>query len=455
MVHTDLVRTGWFQCSERRINDLHEAAVLSFRGNACEIPTDCPHRERSGWTGDWQLFAPTAAFLYDVAGFSDRWLRDLASDQWPDGRVTNHVPDPGGPVGHQHPVSQFLTGSAGWGDAATLVPQTMWRVYADQELLERQYDSMVAWVEFGLRRAGAGRHPSRIAARSEPGPHEHLLWDTGFHWGEWCEPDVDGSAVFTGELDQAHVATAYLARSLTVLAETASVLGRSGDADRYGALGAEVRTAWATEFVDAAGRVHPRTQANLTRALAFDLVEDPQRRAIVVDLVDLIKADGYHVGTGFLTTPFLLPTLADHGHLDVAYALLTQTTPPSWLAMIEAGATTMWENWEGTQPDGFGSLNHYSKGAVVTFLHEYVAGIRVREPGYRRFEVRPRPGGGLTSSEARLDSCYGPIRSAWTIDGDRFGLDVSVPSGTTADVVLPDNSRRTVDPGEHRFECTC
>jgi alpha-L-rhamnosidase len=455
LVHTDMRRTGWFRCSHPGLERLHEAAVLSFVDNACEIPTDCPQRERAGWTGDWQLFAPTAAFLYDVAGFTDRWLRDLAADQWPDGRVTNHVPDPVGPAGMANEVAAFLTGASGWGDAATLVPWAMWEAYGDEGLLERQYPSMVAWVRFALGVAESRRHPTREAARPTPAAHENRIWDAGFHWGEWCEPDADGMAVFSGQEDQGHVATAYLARSLDVLARTARLLERDDEAATWSAEANAVRAAWRAEFVDDEGRVTPRTQANLCRALAFDLVDPADRAAVFDDLVTLVEDADFHVGTGFLTTPFLLPTLADEGREDVAFRLLLQETSPSWLAMIDAGATTIWENWEGVANDIHASLNHYSKGAVVSFLHRYVAGIRMvdGEAAYRRFEVRPVRGGGLTWAEAELDSPYGRIRSAWRLDTGRFDLAVDVPPGTAATVVLPDGTATEVGPGHHELSC--
>ena len=453
MVHTDMVRTGWFRCSDERLNALHEAAVLSFRDNACEIPTDCPQRERAGWTGDWQIFAPTAAFLYDVAGFSDRWLRDLAADQWSDGRVPNFVPEYFDPAGRSEPVTSYITGSAGWGDAAVLVPFEMWQAYGDADILSRQYPSMQAWVDFALRRAAEHRHPARVAARPEPAPHERYLWDIGFHWGEWCEPGGNDDRLFTGEADLGIVATAYLHRSLATLAEVAALLGHDADAARYRDLATRVRAAWQTEFVAPDGAVTPASQANLVRALAFGLVEDHHRGRVADDLVGLVRAAGTHVGTGFLATPFLLPTLADAGHLDVAYELLLQTTPPSWLAMIEAGATTIWENWEGVEAGGEGSLNHYSKGAVVSFLHRYIAGLRPipGSPAYRRFAVRPRPGGGITAAEARLDTPYGPIASSWRLDGDTFLLTVEVAPGTEAEVTLPDGTARTCGPGRHEL----
>ena len=453
MVHTDMVRTGWFECSDDRINALHEAVVLGFRGNACEVPTDCPQRERAGWTGDWQIFVPTAAFLYDVAGFSDRWLRDLAADQWDDGRVSNYVPEPHGSEASDW--TSWITGSAGWGDAAIYVPFQIWQSYGDVELLARQYSSMQRWVEFALKRASELRHPARAEARPDPAPHEQYLWDHGFHWGEWCEPDspADGITAGEGNPDHGEIGTAFLHRSLATLAEIASLIGKPADSEHYRGLANEVRAAWQAEYVDDEGVVTPAKQANLVRALSFDLVEPEHRGRVADDLVKLIRASDTHLGTGFLATPFLLPALADSGHLDVAYELLFQDTPPSWLYMIDKGATTIWENWEGIDDNGGGSLNHYSKGAVISFLHEYVAGIRpIRGvPAYKRFEIRPHPGGGITAAEATLDSPYGRIGSSWRVEDGSFQLEVTVAPGTQASVTLPDGSITDVGPGSHRL----
>ena len=450
VVHTDLRRTGWFRCSDERINRLHEAAVWSFRDNACDLPTDCPHRERLGWTGDWQLFIPTATFLYDVAGFSAKWLRDIRADQWPDGRVPNVLPFAKGPEAQSDPVQQHLTGSAGWGDAAVIVPWEMWLAYGDERVLEAQYPSMQAWVGFIEERAANGRHATRANARSEAAAHERYLWDTGFHWGEWCEPGGTPIEVFTLEQDVGDVATAYFFRSTDLLARIAGLLGEDDDARRYRELADHVRAAWQAEFTDADGGLHPNTQANHVRALAFDLVPDERRADTAARLVELIRAADTHLSTGFLATPFLLPVLADHGYLDVAYELLFQDTAPSWLAMIDAGATTIWENW-----DASASLNHYSKGAVVTFLHRYVAGLRPdpEAPCLERFTVAPRPRGGITSAEATYDSPSGRARSSWTIADGRFELEIEVPPGTTATVVLPDGTETTAGPGRSTYAC--
>jgi alpha-L-rhamnosidase len=455
VVHTDFRRTGWFECSDARLNRLHAAADWSFRTNATDIPTDCPQRERAGWTGDWQIFAPTAAFLYDVAGFSTKWLRDLAADQRADGAVRNFAPDPAPAGADDHAVKTFLEGSAGWGDAAVLVPWAMWRNYGDKHLLERQWPSMVAWVEYQTRVANDARHKSRIDRSTTPAAHEKYLWDTGFHWGEWCEPDGNEDHFANLERDFGIIATAYFAHSSATLAKIARVLDRAADAERYDDLSANIARSWCTEFLDDDGNVRSSRQADHVRALAFNLVPTELRQQTSARLVQLIRDCDTHLNTGFLATPLLLPVLADAGHLDVAYDVLMQSTPPSWLAMIDRHATTIWEEWNGIDERGnpHASLNHYSKGAVISFLHEYVAGIRLLDdgPAYRRFRIAPMPGGGITSAKAVHDSPYGRIESAWSIVGDELRLLAQVPPNTSAVVDLPDGNSRTILPGTSTF----
>ncbi|MET8980017.1 family 78 glycoside hydrolase catalytic domain [Streptomyces sp. NPDC004539] len=455
VVHTDLRRTGWFRCDDERLNRLHEMAVWSFRGNACDVPTDCPTRERAGFTGDWQIFAPTAGFLYDVAGFSVKWLRDLAADQWPDGRVPNWVPEPGLDRRSEDTYA-YINGSAGWGDAAVLVPWETYQTYGDERVLAESYRSMVRWVEFAATAAREGRHAERVRLRPEAAPHEEYLWDAGFHWGEWTEPARDGDVPFYLQ-DQGIVATAYLYRSAQLLSRAASVLGEDADAARYAAYAGRVLDAWRTEFVRPDGGLARDSQATYVRALAFGLVPEEARAGVAERLVALVREAGTHLGTGFLATPYLLPVLADAGHLDVAYELLLQDTVPSWLAMVAAGATTVWEDWDAVRSDGslHGSMNHYSKGAVVSFLHRHVAGLHPREdaPGYRRFDVRPRPGGGLTRARAEFDSVRGRIAVSWRIEDGRFTLDVTVPPTASAAVVLPDGAGFEAGPGVHRYVC--
>ncbi|MCW8383561.1 family 78 glycoside hydrolase catalytic domain [Streptomyces justiciae] len=457
VVHTDLTRTGWFTSSDDRLNRLHEAAVWSLRGNMCDVPTDCPQRERAAWTGDWQVFAPTAAYLYDVAGFTAKWLRDLAADQWADGTVPNFVPDPADEQARRASAEGGMNGSAGWGDAAVIVPWEMWRAYGDLDVLRVQYPSMCAWVDFAAHQAYTRRHPDRAAVRHQAAPHEEHLWDTGFHFGEWLEPGVTPDLDPTR--DHGAVATAYLHRSADLLARTAALVGHPADEARYRRVAEGARLAWQREYLADDGTVTPDTQATLVRALAFGLVPASLRARTADRLATLIRAAGTHLSTGFLSTGLLLPVLAETGHLGLAYELLLQDTAPSWLTMIDKGATTIWEDWEGTDGEGRPkmSYNHYSKGAVVSFLHQYVAGIRLPaapipgEAGYRRFVIAPQPGGGLTFASARLDSPHGRIASEWRLHDGQFTLTARVPPGTEAEIRLPGADVVTAGPGTHTY----
>ena len=445
VVHSDLTPIGRFSCSDERINRLHAAADWSFRGNACEIPTDCPHRERAGWTGDWQVFVTTAAYLYDVYDFSARWLHDLVAEQWDDGTVLNIVPDQHDLTLEKYAQWRGAQGSSGWGDAACHVPWELYLAYGRPEILEAQFDSMRRWVDWAAERAARGRHESRIAARPQAAEHERYLWDTGFHFGEWTEPDAGGNVlqqILT--MDHGPTATAFLYRSATEVARAAAVLGDAASSERYADLATRVRDAWQQEFIDDEGRIRTGRQATLVRALAFELVPADLRQSAADQLVALIRDADMHLGTGFLATPYLLPVLAENGYLDIAYTLLFQDTSPSWLAMIDHGATTIWERW-----DDRASLNHYSKGAVVSFLHRYVAGLQIVQPGYRRFRVAPQPGGGITSARTFHESPHGRIDVAWQIVAGRGVLKVTVPPGTVAEMVLPGGTVEEVSAGRH------
>jgi alpha-L-rhamnosidase len=446
-VHSDLARTGWFTCDNERINKLHEAAVWSMRSNMTEIPTDCPQRERSGWVGDWQLFAPTAAFLYDVKAFTRKWLADVRIDQRADGAVANISPSTryegfDGPLAH-------LSGSAGWGDVVVFGPLALYEAYGDRTMLDENTDAMRRWIEFGLKTAATGRSDDRIAANAVPPAHEKYLWDTGFHWGEWLEPNADLRDFFAFlKADKSEVASAYLAHSCATMVDICSDVT---EAAKYRKLADEIRSAWQTEFLHD-GLPITQTQAAHVRALRFGLVDDVDRHRVAARLVELIRDAGTTVGTGFLSTVFLLPVLADAGYVDVAYELLLQGQMPGWMYMIDQGATTVWERWEGVDAKGrpHESLNHYSKAAVVSFLHNYTAGLKPMSPGYDTFSVSPHPGGGLKKADLRFDSRHGTIEVHWTL-GDRFDLSVTVPHGTVCTVTMPSGQQEIVKPGTHTF----
>jgi alpha-L-rhamnosidase len=455
LVQTDLEPLGSFTCSDERLNKLHKIVQWSFRDNACEVPTDCPQREKAGWTGDWQLFIPTAAYLYDVAGFSRKWLNDVRADQWENGVIANISPSPG-PDTISKDFMAFVNGSAGWGDAIVMVPWELYLATGDAAILAENWEAMNRWVDFVRTTAGSSRHPERTHASPTPAPHEQYLWDTGFHWGEWMEPDGPEPDLFAARAaDHGIVATAYYRNTTALIAKIAGALGHEEEAAAFAELTEIVRRAWETEYLDSSGHVTQGTQANCVRALAFDLVSKERRADVTAQLVSLIRAAGTHVGTGFLATPYLLPVLADNGELDLAYELLMQDSEPSWLVMVDRGATTMWELWNGIDADGtpHQSLNHYSKGAVVSFLHRYTAGLRQApgSAGYERIIIEPRPGAGLTSAATSHQGPQGLIEVQWTTDDGGLRLSATVPPGTVAEIRRPGRPPAAVGPGKHRF----
>ena len=467
-LYSDLEIAGEFESSDGRLNQLQSNILWSQKGNFLSVPTDCPQRERLGWTGDAQLYARTGLFLMEAGTFYRKYLLDLAADQNENGRVTNWVPDVFRPEGGNPVIRQLgsrTMGSAGWGDAAVILPLTHYRMTGDIGALRAQYSSMKKWIAYVQE--SASKTPWHRAANpallldNDRRRRERYIWDTTYHWGEWLEPGVFGSPrkMMGGMLrrmifSEPEVGTAYYAHSTRLMAETAEILGLTDEAEEYRRLSARVREAFQAEFISANGRIGSDRQASYVQALHFDLVPDDRKQAAVDRLVELIRKAGTHLDTGFLSTPFLLPVLTEAGRLDVAYELLMQDTIPSWLYPVTKGATTIWETWEGIAPDGkvTASHNHYAYGAVGTYLYEYVAGIRPTEPGFRTVEIRPHPGGGLTRARAAHVSPYGRIESSWRIEGGVFSLDVEIPGGVSAEVVLPDGGAEQAGPGRHRFD---
>jgi alpha-L-rhamnosidase len=442
VVHTDLKKIGTFESSDERLTWLHKAADWSFRSNACDVPTDCPHRERAGWSGDWQIFIETAARLYEVDAFSRKWLADACLDQAPDGRIANVTPMTPS-AGFDGPMGR-MNGSSGWGDVIVQAPITAWREYGKPEAMQECFDAMVRWVGYAEFSAANERHESKSGPEL---PHEKFLWDTGFHWGEWLEPGVQGDPMAHAmQNNQGEVATAYFYRSAKDLAEVAEVLGKSMQAASYRALAQKVREAWQIEYLDASGLVKTQTQAAHVRALAFGLVPQKSAQAVADNLAAMIRDNQNRLGTGFLSTPFILPVLADFGHSDLAYEVLFQDQEPSWMNMRSKGATTIWERWSGVDESGIAhdSLNHYSKGAVVSFLHRYVAGLKATTPGYKTFEVKPTLGGGLSFAKAMLDSPNGLITAGWRIENGELIVDVQAPEATAGEIVMPSGAKVSV-----------
>lgn len=457
VLSSELEAVGTFECSDQRLNQLHHNVFWSLRSNFTDTPTDCPTRERSGWTGDIQTFAPAATTFVDAQAFLRRYLRNLALEQLPNGGIPSIIPSESSTFTGRTAFVRVASAATGWADAAILLPWTLYRYYGDRTILERQYDSMRRWLTLVERNAQKQPGWRRAVGKRVNGKLERYIVSGGFHFGEWLRPGEKPTTMFRDAIfPRGVVATAYYAYSARLLAEIATILGRDDDAKRYADLAAHVREAWQAAFVYEDGRIGEDKQDDYVRALTFDLAPPEQRAVAFARLVTLIEQNGDHLGTGFLSTPMLLPTLVANGRADIAYRLLMQTTNPSWLYQVEHGATTIWETWEGYDDNGNAksSHNHYAFGAVAAWLQEGVAGLSPAEPGYRRIYIAPTIGGGLTHASATLMTPFGLARSAWRLEGSRVRLDVTAPPGTRAEVHLGDGRAEEVGSGTHQYTWT-
>jgi alpha-L-rhamnosidase len=436
IVGSDLSRTGWFSSSHAELDRLHENVVWSTRGNFVDLPTDCPQRdERLGWTGDIQVFGPTATFLFNTGGLLRSWLADLAAEQLPNGAVPHVIPDV-----NRNPLSE--TPAAAWGDAATIVPWTLYQRTGDLDVLERQLPSMCAWVDRITDLAGPDR-----------------LWAGGFQYGDWLDPTAPAGDPSGAKADPDVVATAHFARSSWIVAESARLLGHTGQAQKYLALTEEVRAAFVQAFVTPTGRVLSDSQTTYALAIEWDLVPlETQRREAGRRLADLVRASGFRISTGFVGTPLICDALTSTGHFDVACRLLLQRQCPSWLYPVTMGATTVWERWDSMRPDGsvnpdgMTSFNHYALGAVADWMHRTIAGLAPGAPGYRRLVVRPRPPMALRMAAASHITPYGEASVSWERSDGHLQLTVVVPVGSTAEVHVPGvEMTSVVGHGEHRW----
>ncbi|GGR68448.1 alpha-L-rhamnosidase [Streptomyces humidus] len=432
---SDLLRTGRLTTSEPLLDRFHENVVRSMRGNFLSIPTDCPQRdERLGWTGDLQVFVGTAATLFDCDAFLASWLGDLALEQARNGGVTPIVvpsvmpEDTGGVV-------------AAWGDATTVVPWTLYERCGDTGLLSRQFPSMRAWAE------------AELACADSDG-----LWTRGYQLGDWLDPKAPADRPREGRTHPSLVASAYLYRSLDIVARTARVLGQPALADHYAALAERTRLSFLETYVTPRGRMVSEGPTTYALALVFDIARTTELRAALGRrLAEIVREDGYRIGTGFVGTPLIMDALCVAGQLDAAARLLLQTEAPSWLYPVTVGATTVWERWDALLPDGsvnpheMTSFNHYAFGAVVDWLHRGLAGLAPAEPGYRRLRIAPTVLPGLTHARSEQLTPYGTASVEWTVKDDTLTVSALVPPNTTAEVVLHDGPRPDVGPGRHSW----
>lgn len=424
VVHSDIRRTGYFECSDETVNKLFKNIIWGQKSNFLDVPTDCPQRdERLGWTGDAQVFVRTASLNFDVERFFKKWLRDLAADQGRDGCVPHVVPN----------IFDDMGGSSAWSDAAVICPWEIYRTYGDKAVLEEQFDSMKAWIDWMRERSENGKRSG------------------GSHFGDWLGLDSpEGS--YKGATPEELIATAYYKYSTELFIKAAHALGR--DVAEYENIPAEAAKAFRREYMEN-GRVKNATQTACVLALYFDITDD--RAATVGQLNELIERAG-HLETGFVGTPYLLHALSDNGYAETAYDLLLRREYPSWLYPISKGATTVWEHWDGIKPDGtmwstdMNSFNHYAYGAVADWMYGAAAGINSDpdRPGFEHIIFRPVTDRRLDFVKASIDTRRGTVASEWRRENGRIKYIFTVPEGCGASVIIG-GEKHEVGAGTHEF----
>ena len=433
VIHSDMPKTGAFSCSDPLINQLQHNIEWSLRGNFLDIPTDCPQRdERMGWTGDAQIFCRTAAYLRNVLPFFRKWLKDVAIDQQAAGGGVPHI------VPNQlqyFRISDWLLGqgthsAAAWADVAVILPWTLYLTYGDKRILAEQFDSMKAWIDFMQRHAVDN------------------IWNYKLQFGDWLALDAaEGS--YLGATPNDLTCTAYYAYSTGLFVKACRALGKEETAEMYQALHGRIRDKFQKTFLDGDGVMTVQTQTAHIAALCFGLVPDRGIPGTVEGLRRLLQKSSGHLTTGFVGTPWICHALSRNGCKKEAYELLLRQDFPSWLYQVKAGATTVWEHWDGLKPDGtmwspdMNSFNHYAYGAVGEWLYRVVAGLEIDEndPGYRHAVISPRTGRQLAYAGGSFESVYGTIASSWQRDGEKISLTVTVPVNASASVILEEGAQ--------------
>ena len=412
VVHSDIKRTGHFECSDKLVNKLFENTIWGQKGNFLDIPTDCPQRdERLGWTGDAQIFMKAATLNFNVNKFFEKWLKDLAADQLEDGNVPLVIPD----------VLKENAGSAAWGDASVICPWQLYLTYGNKAVLDAQFESMEKWIKF-----------SRSKGR--------------YHCGDWLALDASEGS-YKGATDDEYIRTAYNAYSTGILMKIGKILGK--DVTEYEKLYKEITEEFKT-FI-------PKTQTEYILALHFGLAND-KKDEYAKKLADMVVKNGNKLQTGFVGTPYLLHALSDNGYEELAYSLLLQTEYPSWLYPITMGATTIWEHWDGVKPDGsfwsrdMNSYNHYAYGAVVDWMYEVMAGIKIDEdaPAFNNIIFRPVTDKRISYVKASIETKNGAVKSHWRRNGSEVTFSFDVPKNSTATLIL-DGQTHNIGSGNHIF----
>ncbi len=410
VVHSEMKRTGYFECSDARINKLFSNIVWGQRGNFLDVPTDCPQRdERLGWTGDAQVFIKTAAYNYDVERFFIKWLGDLRADQMEWGTIPHVIPDVFG-------VDDEC--SAAWADAATVCPWQIYLSYNNEQILRDSLDSMKDYIDY-------------IETRLRDG-----IWVQHWHFGDWLNLDGSSAEDCSKGTDKQLIATAFFIYSSEILIKSMKILGE--DSEKYEKLRAESIEAFRSKYMNN-GRIAPEYETQTACALAVHFGISDNIAKTAAQLNALVTECG-HIKTGFVGTPYILHALSDNGYVKTAYDLLLREEYPSWLFSVKMGATTIWEHWDSVREDGsmwstsMNSFNHYAYGCVGDWLYGDAAGINADEskPGYANIVFRPLTDERLDYVKASLETRKGLVKSEWKRENGKVTYTFVVPEESTA-----------------------
>ena len=442
-VYSDMEQQAEFECDNPLVTQFFKNVIWSQKSNFVDIPTDCPQRERSGWTGDAGVFVGTGLKLMDSYPVFARWLGECRVNQYPDGKIPGINP-------RRQPEPSILDklydGSCAWGDASIIIPYAMYQDRGDKQILEDNYEMMKRWMTYCEKKA----KKSRLKNKFSRNPYKNYIIDTGIHYGEWLEAGITmeesmKNIILNGVPE---IATAYFAYSSRLISEIAHILGRDEDARHYADLYEKANKAYhSLELSD--GRIHSDRQCRYVRPLQMGLLTEAEAKQAASDLNDLVVQNNYHLNTGFLTTGSLCTVLAQYGYVETAYRILLQEDTPGWLYAVKNGATTVWESWEGCNGStGVSSLNHYSKGAVASWLMEGICGIHVEG---QQITIRPQPDPLMQYARASFDSPVGTVRSGWQRTGDEVEYTITIPSNTSAQFVASDGAEIELNVGENKI----
>jgi alpha-L-rhamnosidase len=443
-VYSHMEQRTTFDCSNALLNRLVESTLWSAKNNSADLPTDCPTRERHGWTGDAQIFFNTAAYLLDYATFAMKFQRDVMDWQTKDGKLPQIAPEGGTDF-----YMRVMNGACGWADAGVMIPYRFWKIYGDNQILKDHYDGMKKYAGFVLRRCG--KNALLSAKNPVKGENRKYIINTGQAYGEWAEPtEVHKMSWKDFVVPPMETATAYASYLMQLMSEIAEELGKKEDAKFYTEKADRIKLAY-QELMRCEGyTLDTNRQAKLVRPLYFNLLDEKQKEFAKKRLIQALEQYDWRLGTGFLSTPLILDVLEEYD-LEAAYKVLENEQMPGWLFMPGSGANTIWESWEGTSAQGgIASLDHYSKGACVEWLFREMCGIHVE--GCNHFRIAPKPGGHFTCAKTCYQSVYGTICSSWEKKEDgSYVYHMTVPANTTANIELLDGTRRVVEAGRYEF----